>query len=492
VRGRTGLVICLLSGVALSFAFPEPSIAPVAWFCIAPLIYLCRTATPRKGALFAAAFGSGFFGALLIWVSAVGYVPWILLVILETALFCLFGYGTVLIWRLGDRWALVGIPALWVVVEMIRTYFPIFGFPWGQLAQGQVRWPELLYPAGLGGGGVVSFIVVAINVLLVLIRVRDGRARRLPMLATGAVLLWPLLLAAVYHPGLALYNDSPLLFVGVVQGNASPGIDVEDERRRVERHVELTRTLSRENLDLVVWPESSVGIDPFEDSGIAEAVSEAARDAGVPMIVGANLDQDDDHYLVTTLLVSPEGEFIDRYQKTHLVPFGEYVPGRSFLGWLPMLDQVPRDAVAGDQIKVFDVNGTKVATVISFEGDFGPLVRSRIAAGGRVLVVATNTSTWGRSWASAQHVAMSQVRAAENGVAVVHAALSGISAAIDETGRVITNTSVYTEDTLLHEASSDDAVTIYARTGEWFPWSCAVISALVLIFGSRRRSTVPA
>src|SRR5947207_8969152 len=104
----------------------------------------------------------------------------------------------------------------------------------------------------------------------------------------------------------------------------------------------------------------------------------------------------------------------------HLVPFGEYVPGRRLLSWLPLLDQIPQDAVAAHDPKSFSVDGGEVTTVLSYEGDFGSLVRQRIGAGGRLLVVATNTSTWRRSWASAQHVAMSQVRAAENGVWVVH------------------------------------------------------------------------
>jgi apolipoprotein N-acyltransferase len=96
-------------------------------------------------------------------------------------------------------------------------------------------------------------------------------------------------------------------------------------------------------------------------------------------------------------LVSPDGEVIDRYRKTHLVPFGEYIPGRRLLEWIPMLDQVPRDAIPGREPAVFDVAGGQVAPVISFEGDFGSLVRGRISHGGRLLIVATNTSTWGES-----------------------------------------------------------------------------------------------
>src|SRR5918999_3515427 len=142
--------------------------------------------------------------------------------------------------------------------------------------------------------------------------------------------------------------------------------------------------------------------------------------------------------------VGPDGRVVDRYQKTHLVPFGEYIPARDLFDWLPMLDQVPRDAIPAAEPVVFDVAGGPIAPVISFEGDFGSLVRQRIHEGGRMLVVATNTSTWGDSWASAQHVAFSRLRAVENGVWVLHAAISGISAVIAPDGDVVERTPLWT------------------------------------------------
>ena len=98
---------------------------------------------------------------------------------------------------------------------------------------------------------------------------------------------------------------------------------------------------------------------------------------GAPLIVGGNLDIDDDHYKVMALLVSADGEVVDAYQKTHLVPFGEFLPARAALDWIPILDQIPRDAIPADHPVIFDLDGSKVATVISFEGDFGSLVRGR-------------------------------------------------------------------------------------------------------------------
>jgi apolipoprotein N-acyltransferase len=250
-------------------------------------------------------------------------------------------------------------------------------------------------------------------------------------------------------------------------------------------HRHFTEELDHRDVDLVVWPESSVGIDPFRTPEVGEAVADSARAAGAPMIVGGNLERDDGRYQVMAYLVGADGTFVDRYQKTHLVPFGEYVPARHLLDWIPALDQVPRDAVPGGERTVFDVEGHPIAPVISFEGDFGSLVQDRIAAGGRLLVVPTNTSTWGDSWASAQHVAMSQVRAAENGVDVVHAALSGISAFIRADGSVIARTPLWTPTSLVEEVRLAESVTPYARMGDWFPILCLIVGPLWPLVAAR-------
>lgn len=271
--------------------------------------------------------------------------------------------------------------------------------------------------------------------------------------------------------------------MAIVQGNVPRDMDpsIEKDLIILRSHQHLTEELAEEEPDLVVWPESSVAIDPERDLVAADALTDAARAVDAPMIVGGTSDVDADRYLVMAFQISPEGTIVDRYQKTHLVPFGEYVPARALLDGLPMLEQVPRDAIPGRDPKVFDIEGRPIATVISFEGDFGSLVRGRIAAGGRLLVVATNTSTWEESWASAQHVAMSQVRAAENGVWVAHAALSGISAFIAPDGEIVEDTDLWTAESLTREVRLAEDITFYARTGDWFPLGCTLVLVVALV-----------
>lgn len=463
--GRRAIPVVLAGGGLLSLAFPEPSLAFLAWFAVVPLLWVLDGAGLRRGFLLGFTFGVGFFGLLLHWVSIIGVVAWIALVVLQAVFIGVFGA----LWGRSSLratvWQRVVVPALmWVgLVEYMRSIVPVRGFTWGQLAQAHNEAEWLLRLAGLAGGWLVAGVVVAANALVYegLRRIESPRTTLRFLAGAALILMLPWVLPAS-GPG------GETITVAIVQGNV-PDLEpsYEKDQMILASHVDLTIGLPE--VDLVVWPESAVAADPFRDESFALGIADAARAVGAPMIVGGNIDRDDGKYQVMAFLVSPDGEIVDRYQKTHLVPFGEYVPARRFLDWIPALDQVPRDAVPGDEVVVFDVEGRAIAPVISFEGDFGPLVRDRIDAGGRMLVVATNTSTWEGSWASAQHVAMSEVRAAENGVQVVHAAISGISAFISPSGEVTSQTEMWEPAVLIEEIAVADDVSLYAKTGDWLP-----------------------
>lgn len=485
------LATVTVSGAALAFAFPEPDIAPLAWVSIAPLLYLASQVRPRRGFALGFVFGVAFFGVLLYWISIVGWIAWLLLVLLQALFVGLFGAAyAALATRLPVWGRIAAAGVVWVAVEYLRTRIPLGGFTWGQLAQSQHNAGWMLRPAGLAGSWTVALLLVCCSALVAeaFRAARRGTTARSITLAVGAALL---IAAPVLVPAAGASGDE--LRVAIVQGNVPRGITTSTfykELSIISSHERLTKTLAGQDVDLVVWPESSVGLDITETPEASSAVAGAARAVDAPMIVGGNLDVDDDRYQVMAFSVSPSGDVIDRYQKTHLVPFGEFVPARESLDWLPMLAQVPRDAVPGAEKTIFDVAGGRVAPVISFEGDFGSLVRERIGGGGQLLVVATNTSTWEESWASAQHVAFSQVRAAENGVWVAHAALSGISAFIAPDGSVVERTPLWTPTTAVEEVRYQTSPTLYARTGDWLPWASLAATACLAVWAARRRTGI--
>ena len=482
----------ILAGIGLALAFPEPDIAPLAWVTIAPLLVATRRVRAARAFALGFLFGLGFFGLLLYWISIVGWIAWGVLVVMSS----LFLGGFSALWNVTATrlplWARVlGAASLWVVVEYARMRVPVVGFTWGQLAQSQHNVTWILRVAGLGGSWAVAFLLVAINSLLAETWVsarESATARRVaaPIFVAAALLLVPFGIPELEANGIAIR-------AAIVQGNVPrdfEGTVLDKELEIIASHERLTKELGSQAgaIDLVVWPESSLGLDIESNTAAADSVRAAARSIDAPMIVGGNLDAGPDRYKVMAFHVAADGSVVDRYQKTHLVPFGEYVPARSSLEWLPMLDQVPRDAIAGTEGTIFTVAGGEVAPVISFEGDFGSLVRTRIDVGGRLLVVATNTSTWEETWASAQHVAFSQVRAAENGVWVIHAALSGISAFIAPDGTVVESTELWTPTTATTELRFATAPSFYARTGDWLPALCLLVSiaAMGRAFASRR------
>ncbi|HET7482517.1 MAG TPA: apolipoprotein N-acyltransferase [Actinomycetota bacterium] len=479
---RREFVVVLAAGIALSFAFPEADLAPLAWIALVPLLVCATGAGWSRGMALAGVFAVGFFGTLLVWVSIVGWVAWGALVILEGVFIAGFGavYGG-LSGRLSGPGRIALAATAWMVFEYLRAHVPVVGFPWGALAQSQHNLWWMLRVAGIGGTVLLGGVVVAVNACIV----EAWRTRSLWYSTAGAALL----LAGFVIPGPA--SGGTPVTVALVQGNVPDRPpSLEKDLQILDSHVHTTEQLDRP-VDLVVWPESSVAIDPDEPV-VAEQIATAAQAVDAPMIVGGNEpDESGDHYLVEAFEVAPDGSIVDRYQKTHLVPFGEYVPARRFLDWIPMLSQVPYDALPGDVGKTFNVAGGDVAPVISFEGDFGSLVRGRIAAGGRLLVVATNTSTWGHSWASAQHVAFSQLRAAENGVWTVHAALSGISAFIDPSGRVVSSLGLYRTGSLTHDVTFVPRVTVYARLGDLVPGVVVLVGIVVVVADLRRRARVP-
>jgi apolipoprotein N-acyltransferase len=478
-------VVVLLSGATLSLAYPGVNAAALAWVALVPLLVAAARAPARRGLGLGLIFGTTFFGLLLMWISYVGWVAWALLVLLEAAFLGLFGLSWALVSRLESRTIRVLLAAtLWVAVEYLRSISPLGGFTWGELAQSQHNLSWILGAASLGGGWTIAFLLMLVNALVAEAwhaRSRGSR-RTVALLGAAAVALVAAPLVVPASPALG----EPVR-IAIVQGNVPrdfEGSGYAKELAIMNSHLRLTEGLASSHPDLVIWPESSVGLDAVANPDAARIITTAARSIGVPLIIGGNLDVGGTHYKVMAFEVDPTGKIVDAYQKTHLVPFGEYVPARGLLGFIPMLDQVPRDAIPSNLPTVFDVAGGKVAPVISYEGDFGSLVRERIERGGRLLVVATNTSTWGFSSASAQHLALSQVRAAENGVWVAHAALSGISAFIAPDGGVVSSTPLWKATTLMRDVRFARRTTFYTRTGDWLPWGSIALSIAGLVSSS--------
>lgn len=393
-------------------------------------------------------------------------------------------------------WKVLAFPLAFVAGEYLRSHLPLGGFAWGGIGYSQHGDPAALRLASYTGVWGLTLVVAGASALV-------GEGVLAARAAPGRAALWALGAAALVLLPRALPvhdADGEAAVVAMVQGNVPEHVDDPhaDDLEVLQNHIALSRSLPATRPSLVVWPEGSVERDPFSDPQFSQPLTETVRAVGAPFLVGATLDGPGGRFFNSSLFFRPDGSLAGRYDKMHLVPYGEYVPGRRILEPLVKeLERVPRDGIAGGTPTVFEIREGRFASVICYEVIFPDLVRRFVAAGARFLVVSTNNSSFARTPASAQHVAFSQVRAAEHRMWVAHAALSGISAVVDPSGRVVRSTGLFEPALLTPEIRFSTRTTVYGRYGDWPPVSATVavwIMSLASIRAGRgrRRAAVPA
>lgn len=276
-------------------------------------------------------------------------------------------------------------------------------------------------------------------------------------------------------------------------------------RRLAGQAVDLTRAEVDANgpADIVVWPEGTIGRDPARDPQLAGAIVDGAAATGGGLVVGTDLeDPDSDGYRRVSIVVDEAGAVTDTYVKQRLVPFGEFVPMRWAFDWYPALAQVSRDAIPGtaaDNVVVTTPDGRdlRVAVAICFETMFPDAIRANILAEGpaQFLVSSTSDASFGRTGQPDQHLDQVRMRAIETGRWAVHAAVSGTTAVVDQSGRVVAgDTDLFTLDTVRADVGLVDGPTPFLRIGDVLDpvtRALVVVVALALAIATRRRRPDP-
>ncbi|CAM5389423.1 Apolipoprotein N-acyltransferase [Streptomyces tendae] len=359
--------------------------------------------------------------------------------------------------------ALVVLPSGWLLAELVRSWQGLGG-PWGMLGASQWQVAPALRLASVGGVWLLSFLVVAVNVALaVLVAVRRARVPALAGLlaaaaATSAAWVWS------PRPG-----TDERAAIAVVQPGVVAGADSAD--RRFDREERLTRRLADRDLDLIVWGESSVGFDLEERPDLARRLAALSRETGADILVNVDARRSDKPGIYkSSVLVGPQGPTGDRYDKMRLVPFGEYVPFRSLLGWATSVGKAAgEDRRRGTEQVVMDVgDGLRIGPMVCFESAFPDMSRSLAADGAEVLVAQSSTSTFQHTWAPEQHASLAALRAAETGRPMVHATLTGVSAVYDANGaRIGSWLGTDASASRVYEIPLTHGTTPYVRYGDW-------------------------
>lgn len=471
-------------------ALPPRDLWPLGLLALAPLLVFALAATPRR------AFAGGFAGGFLLYLLA---MPWIRTVMFEyggidgatsTGLMLLLHAYLALFWGTfawlvartgaGDpRLALLAAPLLWAGLEWARSWL-LSGFPWIPLSLTQSANLPLLQHASWGGTYAVSAIVVLPAAAAVALarprtrRVGAGLALLVAGLWLGGALVlsrWEARLVDVPRP----------LRLGLVQALVpmEERWDASFRGAIRERHVAMSFDVVDGGANALVWSESSIPI-PGGYAANEDARQFIRRLLGrlkVPLLFGSTTHEGEGDAEVvynSAFAVAPTGFLSGRYDKQHLVPFGEYVPAQRLLFFAEKLvhevstfgrGQGPRlvqlDVVA-DGAKV----RAEVGVPICYEIIFPEISRAFVRSGARVLVTITNDAWFGKSAAPEQHFAQAALRAIETRRFVARCANTGISGLVLPTGRVESRTAVFEPAAVVVAAGLLDGETPYVRFGE--------------------------
>ncbi|MFP8906213.1 apolipoprotein N-acyltransferase [Streptomyces atacamensis] len=457
--------LAVAAGALPALSFPAPSLWWWAYAALVPWLLLLRTArSGGRAAVEGWLGGTGFLLATHHWLAPSLHVFVVVVAALMGLLWAPWGW---LVRRLlaGSPApgravaAVVLVPSAWLVIELVRSW-EYLGGPWALLGANQWQVPPALRLASLGGVWLVTLWVVAANTALAVLVAVPG-ARRAAAAAAAVCVLVP----AAAWAWAPLPRPSGTVRVAVVQ----PGV-VAGAEARFDAGERLTRGLADREVDLVVWGESSVGYDLEERPDLSERLAALSARVGAPLLVNVDARRPGGPGIFkSSVAVGPRGPTGERYDKMRLVPFGEYVPARSLLGWATAVGRAAEeDRRRGDAPVVMESVGVRTGPLVCFESAFPDTGRVLVREGAELLVAQSATSTFQDSWAPSQHASLAALRAAEGGRPMVHATLTGVSAVHGPRGEPVGGRlGTERSGAAVYEVPLASGTTAYVRFGDW-------------------------
>ncbi len=525
--------LALISGILLILCFwPTANLESLAWFAFLPLFFCLQNKSKGKAFLFSYLCGIIFWFGTIYWLIHVTFVGLILLVLYSALYFGVFGFITNRCQILDTRYSIFFIPSVWVLLEYMRSHL-FTGFGWALLGYSQYLNLPIIQIANITGVWGVSFLVMMVNVLvywildagyLMLVK------KQKPIFSiANYILALVLLLLSLSYGFYKLHLSSSIqhlesIKIAVIQGNIPQAMKWKETAREeiLKRYLGLSRFAANDSADLIIWPEAALPGILGRDAYLIEKLKTFVDDVQIPLLTGA-VRVSRNIYYNSAILIPGQGEFapsgrshqskdrssfltgpIQRYDKLHLVPFGEYTPLKRISGFLETIVLIG-DFVPGEDYTVFSLNRedtdsigngqTKFSVLICFEDIFPEISRQFVKRGADFLINITNDAWFGDTSSPYQHLSASVFRAVENGVYLVRAANTGISAFITPEGRVyplIDDDSG--KQTFISGYKIKDIFPIfkqnsfYMQWGDWLVLVCGIIAMCgIVIVKSRKK-----
>jgi apolipoprotein N-acyltransferase len=504
---QSKIILAIVSGIALTAGFPGVGFSYAAWIAFVFLFYAMQDLSARQSFVLGLVAGFVHFATLLYWLVGTmhvyGYLPiWLSTMVFLLLVFYLALYMAVFLWlvRLFCFKPLVLMilaPALWVCLEYLRTFL-ITGFPWGLLGYTQYKHLYLMQIADILGVYGMSFVIVFANVVIyfLLLYVKglcwqaEKVSKKLLVVSISLLVAVSVLIWSYGHIRLKFVDkmiaESETIKIALIQGNIeqTDKWDLEYRKDIISTYFRLSDQAMAYHPDLIVWPETATPFYFKYNKKLTDMVLQGIRSADTYFLIGSpsvEFAKPEDRYYNSAYLITPQGEIAGRYDKTHLVPFGEYVPLKK---WLPFINHMVaqvggfKSGPAGHTLKWGPAD---IGVQICYEVIFPQLASQMVANNSEIIVNITNDAWFGETGAPYQHFSMAVFRAVENRRSLVRAANTGISGFIDPAGRVLEASSLFKEDAMVRSVPViRNYISFYTRYGD-LPVLMSFIATMIIV-----------
>ena len=487
---KRNVLLSIISGVVLASAFPRPGIYVLAWVGLVPLFIALRKATLIQSIIYGLITGLTFFGIILFWISLFGYLPWILVSIVEAVFIAAFALISARIQPNKIGWfGYFAVPAAWTAMQWARS-LGTYSLTWGSFAHSQANNLPIAQLSSITGTWGIDFLICLFNLAAADILVPLNHKRRY---IPGVIVV--LSVISVWFIG---YNflSTPLPHnkaakIAIIQGNTNQDVVVDSTYlySTFNTFTAMSRSAAKSKPDFIVWPETTLPTI-ITNTLWSEQIASLAKETSANFIVGAYDSQCDPRlceYHNGAHFYNKSGKKLGVYRKVHLVPYGEFVPLRERLPFLKRYAIRDIDVLPGKSHILIKTDIGKVGVNICFESLFSQISRQETQKGAVVLFVLTDDSWFGRIQAARLHLMMSRLRAIENRRYVVRAAATGISAIIDPYGRVIDELGIFKQGIVSGRIQPMQIRTLYVRWGDYFAYICLGIVVVGLVVSRCRR-----
>ena len=487
------------TGVLLTASFPRIGWEFLAWVAFIPLLYCIKDTTPLASFKLGFLAGLVHYTTLLYWIAGVihhyGQLPSALCVVILMLLVLYLslypGLFAMVIGKLRARSLpyYLTAPFFWTALEYVKSFF-LSGFPWENFGHSQYNRLQLIQISDILGVYGLSALIMAVNAVLF---------ETWGSISRNRAFAWkPILSVALVIAGFLTYGTwrigkidraaeaAPKRVIALVQGNIDqfkkwlPSF----QHETLQRYGTLSAAALKTGPDLIIWPETALPFYFLYDQNLTRETLEIVRTCRVHFVLGSPSFRkigEKIHYYNSAYLVDPCGKVVGKYDKVHLVPYGEYVPLKRYFPFLGKMVEAVGDFDSGSMGQVLLWGREKIGILICFEAIFPELARSMVQNGAQLLINITNDAWFGRSSAPYQHLSMVVFRAVENHLAVARAANTGISAFVDPVGRLLDETPLFEEAIRTRSLPMMNYKSFYARHGDVFAIGCVFITVILCV-----------